>query len=212
MKLILILALAALFQACAPSQAEAIREERPVSIGYPAAAYRPNGKVAVGVGLDPTVGQEMKVKDTSSGGLALTGNNSDDVQDVKVRTEAVSPFVHYYPWATSAFFVGAGLEVARSRYNFEEDRTDGGTTNVSYETTGTYLGVPAGWAWIWDNGFSLFFDLGPRWRVREASRFNDSGEDENVNVSERDDMVDDLDELFANRVRFGGSSMIGFSF
>jgi hypothetical protein len=194
--------------ACAPTNAREIRELRPTSVGLLGVAYRPNGDHAVGL-VGGAIGTSLPA--------APIGADADDQEerDTKLRSSAsIGAFYHYYPMADSAFFVGAGFTHSSQSYSFNE-RTNSysdsnkDTTKVKFSSKATWIGVPLGWGWIWENGFTLILDLGPRVRVGYSKSYSDDGEDDDVDTDRRDDYVEDLD---GRKFTVGGGGLIGYSF
>jgi len=124
--------------------------------------------------------------------------------------------MQYFPWSTSAFFVGIGGSLHRATYRFAEDTETStnlapSSTDVSYDVNSSYVGVPAGWAWIWESGFSLGLDFGPRFRVRREIAYRNDGTTGGVDSEKRDNTVATLDSL-ERPVNWGGTGIIGWSF
>jgi hypothetical protein len=200
----LLLVLAPLASHCAPQNAEAIRKDKSLTLGLPGLSYRPTGKFAVGSTFSSLSGQKNTVKvdnSTSSGVIGATGETKAPTSRVVTTSETViSPFVQYFPWSTSAFFVGAGGSYYTAKMKYDEDRMgspnlEPSLTSVAYSRNSTYVGVPFGWAWIWTPGFSLTVDLEPQWRVATSDKYKDDGTSDQVNTDNRDRTVKAIDGL-----------------
>lgn len=216
-------ALACMSSACAPERAEAIREDKSLTLGLPGASYRPTGKLGVGVTGSYGHREKMTVNTKERGVTALAVNfdtnrpsTLEGDKEIDASHTTINPFVQYFPWSTSAFFVGVGGSFYHATYRFEEE-TEGSTnlapsyTGVSYDINSTYIGVPAGWAWIWESGFSLGLDFGPRFRVNRDIAYRNDGASSGVNRGKRDETVATIDSL-ERPVNWGGTGIIGWSF
>jgi len=216
------LAVTALPLACAPEHAAKVRADKSLTLGAFGAAYRPNGKF--GFGATVGTGTETKTVDPtkSDGDVVVTKKVDADLynyRNVKTSATGINPFVHYYPWETSAFFVGAAASIYTAKYSFHEE-TSGSTsllpsyTDVDYNQNATYVGVPLGWAWIWESGFSLTLDFGPRTRVAATGHYSKDGTDDGVDVAKRDLTTKAIDKL-GTGILFGGPTgnlLVGWSF
>jgi hypothetical protein len=200
---------------CAPSRAKMVREQRNTTIGLLGASYRPTGNVGIGVAggaakNDIEIDREKK---------SYASNKTEDanIREMKETSTTVSPFVHFYPWETSAFFWGAGVNFTKNRFQFDEEK-EGSTslapafTGVTYESTATDIHVPLGWHWIWENGVTVMLDFGPSATVAYSGRYTNDGGDDGVNAAQRDQSVEALDRAKKGGLRFAGSSIIGYSF
>ena len=211
-----------MISACAPTQARGLREARPFTVALLGVAARPNGNVGAGVALGYTGDKSFAVKSGDSGIKArLKPDNfaDDDARVINQKSATtISPFVHFYPMVSSAFFLGAGASYTKSRYGFKEHNTEysvsSQTTDVEYEKTLVYARMPVGWAWIWNNGFSLTLDFGPALLMSRNGHYNSGGDGmSGVDIAKRDstrDTVESLDPKF--RVIDGINTMIGYSF
>ena len=149
----------------------------------------------------------------------LESSNGDDSEERDVTVAnlgGLGLFYHYYPWETSAFFLGGAASWESSKVKFEERTREYTATSkecveVGFRKKSLRIGAVVGWFWIWENGFSLLLDLGPRIRVQHYRSFTDNGESDNVDQSRRDDFVDQINGL---SVFLGGipSRMLGYSF
>jgi len=210
-----LLTAAVVLPGCAPSRAKMVREQRNVTIGLLGASYRPTGNVGVGV-AGGAAKEDIEI-DREKKSYATNKSEDANVREMKESTTTVSPFVHFYPWETSAFFWGAGVNFTKNRYLFDEEK-DGSTalaptfTEVNYESSTTDLHVPLGWHWIWENGMTLMFDFGPSTTVAYSGRYIDDGGQDGVNAVERDRSIEALDRAKKGGLRFAGSSIVGYSF
>lgn len=219
-KALLLIAISGAFFACAPTNAEAIRKDKSLTLGLPGASFRPSGSVGIGFTGSHTAEQKTTVDNSKSGFASITAvkkdENPDAQREVTASTYSISPFVQYFPFATSAFFVGAGATFNRAYYKYDEETVDSTSLNpqygeVNYETRSTYVGVPVGWAWIWTPGFSLTLDFGPRARITHTSAVSRDGSAQNVSSNERDKTTQTIDSL-EPKYTLGGSGIIGWSF
>ncbi len=208
--------------ACAPEHASKVRQDKSLTLGLPGVSYRPNGKIGVGVTAGAASNQKQTVDNSKTGLSSVIGSSNDansdeaDQRQVVSSFVQISPFVQYFPWDTSAFFVGVGGTYYRGSYKFNEEKVDSTSLNpqfaeVDYQTRSNYIGVPLGWAWIWESGFSLTLDFGPRARVSRSAELTKDGKDEGVSSSERDKTVSTIDSL-EPKYTYGGSGIIGWSF
>lgn len=204
---------------CAPERAEAIRTDRSLTLGLPGASVRLNGSIDVGAtGLYiPKTTSTMETDDTGFG-LTASGNEDERTREreVSIQSKSMTGFMRYYPVQTSAFFIGLAFSRQIDRVGFDEltaDSTgeDQTFTNVEYEYETTHLGLPIGWAWIWESGFSLGLDLGPKVRISDSRRYTNEG-DTAVNESERDETIEAI-EKFDSKISFGNATgILGYSF
>jgi len=206
---------ASLTQGCAPSRAKIVREQRNTTIGLLGASYRPNGNI--GVGISASGAKDEVEVDREKKSYANSKSDDANVQMIAETSSMVSPFVHYYPWDTSAFFVGAGANFTKSRYQYEAEKEGSTTlapayTEVNYEVSATDLHMPLGWNWIWENGITLMLDFGPSTTVAYAGRYSNDGGDGGVNATQRDESIAALDSAKKGAVRFSLGSIIGYSF
>lgn len=205
-------AASSIFGGCAPSKAMAVRQQKPVTVGFVGAAYRPTGMTDIGVefGLDNTL-------DTSVTRTGADGSKLPEKRDVSVTTRSGALYVHRYIWDTSAFYWGLGVGRAESLSRFSESKTGSTSaaplfTPVAYETSATYINAPIGWNWIWENGFTLKLDTGPRFAVAKASKFRNDGGTE-VNEEERRITTSALDKTYNPSLYLLVSQlMVGYSF
>ena len=204
-----------LTQGCAPSRAKMVREQRNTTIGLLGASYRPTGAVGIGI----SGGAAKKDIDIDRDKKSYATNKSDDVnvRSMSETTSTFSPFVHYYPWETSAFMVGAGLNISKNKYVYDEEK-EGSTTlaptysEVKYEVSSTEIHMPLGWHWIWENGVTLMLDFGPSVNVAYKGKYSNDGSENGVKPEERDRSISALDNTKQGGLRFAGASLIGYSF
>ena len=208
---------------CAPERAAAVRQDKALTLGLPGASFRPNGKISIG----STIGYANKAKTTidntenGMGAIVITPSKDDDAaaedeRELYTSYLNVSPFVHYYPWDSSAFFFGGAVSYNKTSYRFAEERMESTSlapsyTDVSYDSTSMYVGAPVGWAWIWESGFSLTLDFGPRFRVNRNQAMKEDGEADGVNRQTRDKTIETIDSL-ESPIALGGSGIVGWSF
>ncbi len=214
------LAIALASYACAPNNAAQVRAERSLTLGIPGAAYRPSGSVGVGITGSYTPEQKTTIDNTKSGLNSVVESGSDESpesqREVTATSYTLSPFIQYFPWASSAFFVGGGATFSRAYYKYDEETVDSTSLNpqygeVNYETKAVYVGVPVGFAWIWAPGFSITLDVGPRARISYSSTVTRDGSGRDVSSAEREKTTSTIDSL-EPRYTLGGSGMIGWSF
>lgn len=208
------LALVLLAGSCASDQAASLREAKPNQLGIANYGYlrRLSSNQAAGLTFDAGSGQAFYMKAATEDGEWLT--SEDEGKDPKISHFNVNFFAHHYPWETSAFFVGLGYAYKEQDFSFKEPLSEDATQKIKikYTDMASYVGVPLGWAWVWDRGFSLTLDFGPRWRVSHRRHIEESGMDQ-VNLTSRDDTMDELEETYIGRSELGGGTMLlGFSF
>ena len=200
---------------CAPSRAKMVREQRNTTIGLLGASYRPNGNIGVGVAAGAS--KDNVEIDREKKSYATKSTDDIDTRKMAETSSTVSPFVHYYPWETSAFFTGVGANIIKRTYSFDEEK-DGSTTlapsytEVQYNVSATELHAPLGWNWIWENGITLMLDFGPSMTVAYSGKYADDGSGNGVNSGARDQSVSALDRAKRGGLRFAGASLIGYSF
>jgi hypothetical protein len=197
---------------CAPERAHAVREARNVTLGLPGVSYRPRGSYSLGA----TFATNPRSVDTvfnEQGGDSVIEEN--EIRSVESRYGSISPFLQVFPWETSAFMIGLGATVEQRRYRFNEEVV-GSTalapqfSEVEYGVQNIYVGVPVGWAWIWESGFSFTLDVGPRWRVsRTMSGYTERGTVDEAKFTVTDTALADKVET---AIQYGGSGILGYSF
>lgn len=220
-RLLFLLAVSQFALACAPSRAKAVREDKSLTLGYVGMSYRPTGKISVGTTYSGSAETTSKMTDVSDGmgGLTVSSGRNETAyadRDVKTSYSVISPFVHYYPSDTSAFYIGLGASLYSSRSEFGEETANSTTlapeyTDVDYQTKANYIGAPVGWAWIWESGFSFSLDFGPRFRVDQSTSYGNDGSSSDVDAAKRDETKDYLDSR-RPVVAMGGNGIIGWSF
>lgn len=223
--LLLFASLAPLVMNCAPDQAAKLRAEKSLTLGYPGVSYRPNGKVAVGMtGAYSSMGTKV-TESTDDGKMSISGvttstNTTPSTEGDRViaqKTTQLNPFVQYFPWDTSAFFVGAGASYQTKTSRFDEKTSSWTLAEPAYapvttNTTTTYLAVPVGWAWIWGTGFSLTLDFGPRIRMSQSTKFTNDGSTAGVDADRRSRTVDAINDQDSRLSLGGASSILGWAF
>ncbi len=199
--LVALLASSILLQNCAPTQAFKIREDRPVTLGLVAAMVRPNGNHSLGLsyGANKTSSEE-DIKGNKVAGLVSTPSTEATLKETSEGSHIALNY-HYYPWQTSAFFIGMGVEGHRNKYtNKLISGTDANQADELVEinnSTSTSVSIPMGWAWIWGNGFTFVLDLGPRLKVSEKFK-------------EEAGPLQDLRNK--GNLTIGGGAVLGYSF
>src|SRR4051812_46588365 len=112
---VVLASLGSLFAACAPEQAEALRQEKAFTLGLPGVSFRPNGKVSVGLTANVTSNPKTTTAPSKPGlsVVSLGGGNSNagssgpsgtadpngPYRDVSMSTMAINPFVQFFPWS-----------------------------------------------------------------------------------------------------------------
>jgi hypothetical protein len=210
---------------CAPQRANALRDDKPLTVGLVGVSYRPNGRIGIGTTYSGSAETNEKMSESSSGAsgiISISGKPAEKEpafaeRDVTSSYSVFSPFAHYYPIDTSAFFVGIGASIMSSRSKYNEETT-GHTalapeyTEIDVKRNATYLAVPVGWAWIWESGFSLSLDFGPRFRVSSSSSYGNDGSAGSVAVDKRDTTKEYLDNREPVMAVGGANTIIGWSF
>lgn len=175
--------------AIAPERAKAIREDKALTLGLPLGAiYRPNGKIGLGTGYSGFQTKE-KAKPEASSDLTLDASSKTE-RELSGRETDINAFIQYFPWDTSSFFFGAGATYRKSKLSYQET-VAGSTltedsTNVSLERTSTSVGVPVGWCWIWQPGFTFQLAATPSVVASRKTTLSDDGTDGNVDQEQRD--------------------------
>lgn len=181
-------------QACATNNAQKVRESRSLTatiLMSPGAIYRPNGRVGIGAvySANRTENDSINHSDASSKEFGEDSFNAKES-----RSREVDAFVHYYPWSTSAFFMGVGFQNKTAEYSVAVDQNvstlEEADANLKYSSRVTKVKVPVGWSWIYENGFSVLFDLGPTISVKEQGTV--SGTANNQPSTRKDLLVKDL--------------------
>ncbi len=167
-------------QACATSNAQKVRENRNLTATVftaPGAIYRPNGKVGMGAVFQSYRKKNDKILHSAENSKEF---GSDQFTTNETKSRGVDTFLHYYPWSTSAFFFGLGLKSTTSQYSLAVDNQgttlNEADTNLEYSSKTTKVKVPVGWSWIYENGFSLLFDMGLKVAANEVSSTSSKGE------------------------------------
>ena len=205
-----------LASSCAPEKAKSVRQARNLTLGLLGVSYRPTGDFSVG--MNGAVGNKTKVelkkkRDDSSESFVPDGDLTFD-RDTKKSYQTINAFAHYFPWDSSAFFVGAGLEYDQSKYYFNE-QIDGSTalnpllTDIEYGNKAVYATMPFGWEWIWESGFALTLNLDLRHSVSDQTSYAKDGSQQKVAVDSRDAVVQELDR---NHWFGAGLGIIGYAF
>jgi hypothetical protein len=166
--------------ACATSNAQKVRENRSLTATVftaPGAIYRPNGHVGVGAVYQSYRRKNDKILHSPENAKEF---GTDEFATNETKSKGVDTFLHYYPWSTSAFFFGLGLKSTTSAYSLavskEGTSLNDADSNLEYSSKTTKVKVPVGWSWIYENGFSLLFDMGLKVATNEVSSTNSKGE------------------------------------
>jgi hypothetical protein len=199
---------------CAPERARAIREDKSLTLGYPGATYRPNGKIGVGATFGGLSDHKSTITPEAPAGMTLDAHQAAKRTVVTSETD-INPFVQFFPWDTSAFYVGVGGSYQKAHVSYDElrggENLDGATTSVEYQRSAMYVGVPVGWAWIWAPGASLTLDFGPKFLVSKSNAYTKDGSAGAVDVAQRDRNVKTIDKEGASQVILG-NFLLGWSF
>ena len=194
---------------CATDNAEKVRQERPYTVGYLGGGYRPKGNM--GINVYPSYTSARFGNSPSTESSSLFKEETD--RDLNLKDFNFSGSFIYFPWHTSAFNMGISVKKGTSTLSYN---ADGATStavssriNVEYQRSYTTIGIPVGWYWIWENGFTLSLDFGPRWRVTNSLSWNYDGGTA-VNQSERDSFQSKMENV--NAFTLGGAGIIGYSF
>lgn len=204
---------------CAPTNAHAIRQDKSLTLGLPGVSYRPTGKIAVGSTFDLAHEEDLDLNTTPKDSKGKRDELPENDREITKRTVGVRPFVQYFPWETSAFFVGAGAQLYSNKYRYNEFQTGASLTNpsyaeVEYATKANYMTVPFGFAWIWPNGFSFTADIGPRVYVGGSGTLTNDGTNEGVDEAQRDQTIKRIMEDEKQVYLFSAfpTAVIGYSF
>jgi len=161
-------------QACATTGADKMRAQRSVTATvFPTvgAIYRPTAKVGLGATLSSYVREDEQLSHSPEN-MKNFGSETFNVQES--RSRGTNAFLHYYPWTTSAFFMGAGIKTESKNYALAVNN-DGSAlesdaaTNLTYSAKVKKIRVPLGWNWIYESGFSMLLDIGPNVAVSETA-------------------------------------------
>jgi hypothetical protein len=209
---------------CATDQAAKVREARPLTVGFIGASYRPSDKVGLNlsVGLPGAkesfkIDKDEKVKTSFENCDSECKDTKNQERDIESTEHAkVDLALHYYIWDTSAFFLGGGVEYRKQRTEFGSATTrdtpsNPQYTNVSFDDELLSIGPSFGWDWIWENGFSISADFGPRWAVQKQRKFREDGSHAQVNEERRDAILRRLDQSKGLEI-IRGRGVIGYSF
>ena len=177
-------------EACATNNAQKVRESRSVTatiLMSPGAIYRPNGHVGIGAVYSANRAKNDTVAHSD---VSSKEFGEDSFKTQETRSKGLDAFVHYYPWSTSAFFMGVGFKNETSEYSVAVDQNvatlEEADSNLKYSSRVTKVKVPVGWSWIYENGFSVLFDFGPVVSVKEQGSTSGSA---NSQPSQRKDLL-----------------------
>ena len=174
---------------CAPRHAHQLRLDNPVTLGYLGGMYRPNATQTLGMLAEERRGTEVSFAEDTQ------------VRVDAYRSQQLSVVYHWHPSKVSAFFVGGSLDMGRHVYEASDlvwNTARGQFQTVfqtSWRSVSLTLGVPVGFTWIWNSGFTMSLDIGPRLKFYERSN------GQAYSHAERD--------RFA---RWGGIGLLGYSF
>lgn len=200
-------------EACAPMHAAKVRKSKPVSIGLVGASVRVSENIDVGASYKGGDIETTKKMETT-----VASDNSTLERDYNYSsTSYVLPYVRYYPWKTSAFFIGAAAYQNTDRYNFKtinngEIGLAEDATAEEYNIKTTHMVIPFGWAWIWESGFTFGLDLSIDYRVKGATEISNNS---SINRADVENVVANIDENYGNTIGLSsasGTSIIGYSF
>lgn len=199
---------------CASDNAAALREVRPNTIAAnlgPLISFEHRPHKNIGIDLYA----HSADNELHSGSFDLWESLGDSARDYKNRGTDIGLGASFYPFETSAFRTGLGLEMHNSTASFDSDTLDRdvygfpGSTRASYKQSSMFLSIPLGWSWIWDSGFSFSLDYGPRIRLSRSTSWKNTG-GSRVDQSFRDNYMNDKED--DKNVQFGGSGGFGYSF
>jgi hypothetical protein len=192
-----------LASACATDQAAKLRQERPYTVGYLGAAYRPQDNLAINLSAD------IRADASGSGSISEMRQGEED-RNISLTGHKIGISALYFPKSTSAFFVGAGILSGSGSVKFDGKKTNSDEkTKVTYDRSASYIGIPLGWYWIWDNGFTLALDFGPNLRISHSQKIRNSG-GVDVDTSDRDKTIGKIEDK--NKITLGGRGLFGYSF
>ena len=198
---ILLPALAGLLMAsCATDQAAKMRAERKTTVGSDlissllVAEYRPaenygvdfayrKGVLGIQNDLPPSLLGATK-------GPCYPSLDSSCVRSLyQTSMNSFTAAGSWYPWATSAFRVGAGLTYSTgvTSFNSPQANADATWSQVKYKRSSTYLNLPFGWNWIFETlgGFTLGWDYALNYRMLNSSSLTESG-GSTIDTADRD--------------------------
>lgn len=203
---------------CAPMKAKSLRESRNLTVGLPGVSYRPNGNFDVGVTYaGASFRNDVTVERDDSDAV---GDKALDQRKAKQKTAgAATLFSRLYPWDTSAFYVGLGYthnQKGTTKFDVLDQNATAlaeDPTELEYEVTYNTVHIPIGWAWIWENGFSLGLDLGLA-ATSKASSSIKSDDDKDYDDNDAKWVTDAIDEKNTGGLKLfsGATGIIGYSF
>jgi hypothetical protein len=184
-----------LTQACATTGAEKIRAQKSVTAAvFPTigAIYRPTAKIGIGATISASVRENDELTHSEEN-MKDFGSETFNVKESKSR--GTNAFLHYYPWSTSAFFLGAGVKSESKNYSLAV--SNDGTTldsispvNMTYSASVKKIRVPLGWNWIYESGFSMLLDIGPNVAVTETA--TSLLKNDQVDATKKEMLISDL--------------------
>ncbi len=216
---VLLTALTGLFMvSCATDQAAKMRAERKTTVGSNVsnslvAEYRPADNYGVDFAYYSSFGRSSSSYELMDNNLSLFG--SEDGQRALDRS-SMNSFTaagSWYPWATSAFRVGAGLTQSTGEISFDSPQVnaDAKWRQVRYDISSTYLTLPLGWNWIFETleGFTFGWDIALNYRMLNNSSLTSS--DSSIDTANRDAYFKRFEN--SQKVVYGSVlSHIGYSF
>ena len=203
---------------CAGNNAGALREVRPTSVvgtlgPVVSLEFRPRRNWALGLygfsANDELSATKLNVVKSLWAGLYDLSRN------LKIEGTNIGLVASSYPFDTSAFRIGLGLESHASRVSFNSDTLDVDAnglpveTKVSYAQNSNYLAIPLGWNWIRTSGISFFLDFGPRIRLTRSTHWKNAG-GTRIDKKDRDSYASEKED--EKNLQLGGSGGIGYSF
>jgi hypothetical protein len=178
------------------------REERPVSVGFPGVIYHPSEGTGVGfiTDLDELRNDELLIRSGKAGIDARTVNNDTNDPTVrKIHQEeiALDTFFMMFPSPTSSFFFGLGLSAIYGQYGYNEHSKsfalDSNTSPVEWTDTRVTASLPLGLSLRYEEHVSMLLGVGPEFHIKTFRRFNNTGEELNIDVAQRDKTLQSFD-------------------
>lgn len=195
---------------CAPTMAGKIRENDPVTLGAWGAQYRPAKNLGLSFVSSSQTNDSLGTKNKSYA-------HGEDILDKKARREGRDLFysVLWYPFESSAFFVGGGVMSRRVTTYFNEKTQSGdGEVSVRAEDSGIAMGVPVGFTWIWQSGATFHMDIGPHFYLSKTRRYTSGEDGSGVDESARDETMRWINSqhIYDNEKVRATNFILGFSF
>ena len=180
---------------CATDQAAKVRSSRPITVGLWGGAIRPTSSAALVTDVAGLVTKDKvnftPTDDKTDENTTSTVTQTTPTQPVTTTTSKADLGLHMYVGERSAFFWGLGVQYQRRQTQFASSTAATSLTNPVYadivvDDKLTAVGPSVGWDWIWQNGISLFVDVGHRFVVSRQRSITNDGSGSNVNAQERD--------------------------